>query len=337
MTNSPISSKVAKEEINIGIGSISRKSASLIFAFFVAGFGFSLWYLNAYFSGDQEHYANFYNSLYHMQIENWADLQRRNLGSSEPLYRYVIGVAAYFGIDRIIYLSIWNGLLISAISYALIKNKSSVIFSILLITNYYLVVIIGPAERLKFAYLFLIVAASIKSIRVRYILSIVSVFFHTQAIIQFISSGLNFIVKNRKKYLKSPLRSLIMASMMLATLTAAGFVFYSSMGEAITSKSAGYAEISGGAGEIIQWALLLVVGAYVFRDKLAYVAGMLPMGVFTFLYGSRVNVATFVFFAALAMSQRKTKNPIIILVMGYMSFKSFHFIQDVIRYGTGYP
>lgn len=327
----------AKKNLN-RISEENTKKAIIAAAItFAIGFVFSSWYLNAYFSGDQEHYNNFYQSLYHMPIDNWATLQRRNLGSSEPLYRYLIGVAAYFGIDRVTYLSTWNGLLVSAIAYALVRNKSSILFSFFLLTNYYLIVIIGPAERLKFAYLFLVIASSINSIRMKYIISIISIFFHTQAIIQFMSSGMHFVTKNRASYLKTPLRAILTTVAILATLGAAGFVFFSTMGEAISSKSAGYAEVSGGSGEIIQWALLLVAGVYVFRDRLAYVAGMLPMGFFTFLYGSRVNVATFVFFAALAMSQQRTRNPIIILVMAYMSIKSIPFIQDVMRYGTGYP
>lgn len=88
--------------------------------------------------------------------------------------------------------------------------------------------------------------------------------------------------------------------------------------------------------EIIQWFLILVVGTTVFNKRVQFFVGMLPMGVLTAFYGSRINVATLAFFCALALLQNKTAHPFVLAVMAYMSFKSIGFIANVLQTGQGF-
>ena len=310
---------------------------SVISAAFIAGYLFSLWLLDAYYLGDPEHYARFYYSMYGVNPEHWGSLQKSHLGSAEPFYRYIVGVPAYFGVDRIEYIAVWNGIFTSIIGYILLNYRSSIIFSVFVFTNYYFIILLGSAERLKFSYIFLALAVCLGKPWKKYLSSIISVFFHTQALIQFISSFAYYAAKNYKALLSSPMRILFVSLGVAISLALAGYLFLGSVGDVVAAKSAGYSERSGGVSEVIQWFLLLIVGVYVFRDKIAIICGMLPMGLFTFMYGNRVNVATFAFFAIMAMAHRKTNNPWILMVMAYMSFKSIQFIQDIIQFGTGYP
>lgn len=321
----------------IHAGEVKPKAGLWLAGFaFIIGYIFSRWYLYIYYLGDAEHYALFYNSLYGMDPKHWASLQRSYLGSAEPLYRYVIGAAAYFGIDRITYLSMWNGLLTGSIAYILSKNRSSLLFAALIFSNYYLLIILGPAERLKFSYIALALAACVSSIRLKYLLSILAVFFHTQSLAQFVASAGHYVTKNYRSIFTTPLRTMAISVAIAASLAAAGYIFMGAAGSTLAAKSAGYASRSGGLGEIVQWAMLLAGGLLVFRDKIAYAVGMLPIGILTYLYGNRINVAALVLFAFLALAQRKTNHPIVLAVMAYMSFKSISFISDVMRYGTGF-
>lgn len=305
-------------------------------AFFALGFGFSLWYLEAYYMGDQRVYRLFYDSTYQMPSNFWPMLQLQHLGSSEPLYGYIIGAAAYWGVDRTAYLSAWNGVLVAGIGYALIKYRCSLIFSILILSNYYLLVILGPAERLKFAYICLVLAFSVESMKAKVILSLGSPFFHTQAIIQFVSGAAYYVVSNLRSLLKTPLKSILLLVSSAAALAAVTYVFFGLVGQTIEAKSVIYFDQSSGLSEAIQWAMLLAGGLVAFRGRLAYFVGMMPMGVMTILFGNRVNVATFVLFVGIAMLQRKTNHPIILAVMAYMSFKSIGFMINVVQYGTGF-
>lgn len=304
--------------------------------FFVLGVCFSLWFLEAYYAGDSIFYRNFYEALFDMPTEHWADLQRRHLGSSEPLYRYALGVGAYLGWDRVTYLSAWNGILVAATGYVLIKYRCSAIFCCLVLTNFYLLVLLGSAERLKFAYVLLVLSFAFEDRRVKFLFAASSPFFHTQAVVQFVSAISYYLVSNLKDLAKTPLKTLGLALIGSVAIGGIAYLFLNAVGQSIESKSAYYAGESLGLTEGAQWFLILGFGLLVFRDRLAYFVAMIPMGVLTVLFGNRVNVATLVLFAGLAILQRKTQHPIVLTVMAYMSFKSIQFISDVVRYGDGF-
>lgn len=306
-------------------------------ATFVIGYLFSLWYLDMYYAGDAAHYTRFYRSLYQMPPFYWGALQREYISSAEPLYRYLVGIGAYFGIDRIHYIAVWNGLLVSLAAFTLQKYKSSPIFGLLFFTNYYLFVMLGPAERVKFAYIFIFLAISASSKNVKYFSLIFSVFCHTQALIQFFSSLTYYVVKEHKSIMSRPLLAWGLALGAVLSLGFFGYLFVTTTSEMLISKSEGYSSNSEGAFEIVEWSLLLAIGLFIYREKAAYFAGMLPMGIFTFSYGNRVNIASLAFFAAIALLEGRTKNPLVLGVMAYMSYKSVDFISNVLMYGTGYP
>lgn len=314
-----------------------RVASCVAGASFIIGYLFSLWYLDIYYLGDAAHYTRFYMSLYQMPPFYWEGLQREYISSAEPLYRYLIGIGAYFGIDRIHYIAVWNGLLVSLAALIFLKYKGSFIFGLLFFTNYYLFVILGPAERVKFAYIFIFLAISTSSKNVKYFSLLFSVFCHTQALIQFFSSLAYYVVKEYRVIFSRPLLAWGVALGAVLSLGFFGYLFVTATSEVLISKSEGYSSSSEGVFEIIEWFLLLSIGLYIYREKAAYFAGMLPMGMFTFLYGNRVNIASLAFFAAIALLEGKTKNPLVLGVMAYMSYKSVDFVSNVLVYGTGYP
>lgn len=304
--------------------------------FFLPGFGFSMWYLDAYYLGDTVAYERFYRSIFRVPLSYWEYFQSLHLGSSEPLYRLVVGPAAYYDLDRVLYISVWNGLLISLTAYSLYKYRSSFIFSVFLFTNYYLLVLLGPAERLKFAYICLLLAYSVNGTKLRFLFSAASIFFHTQALVQFASGAGYWVMSKLKIFLLTPLRTLVVGLLLVTVLGAIIYVFFEVVGQSISDKSVVYSEQSSGLAEAIQWTMLLIAGGLVFKGRVAYLVGMLPMGALTILFGNRVNVATLAFFVVMAMTQQKTRNPVVLAVMAYMSVKSVPFLLDVVQYGTAY-
>jgi hypothetical protein len=304
--------------------------------FFLIGFVFSAWYLDAYYLGDARAYQTFYDSLYRAPVSQWEMLQNLHLGSAEPAYRYLIGPAAFNNVDRILYISIWNGLFIALICNILFRYKASIIFAVFLLSNYYVLVLLGPAERLKFAYITLLFSFSFKRPKLQLAFLASSIFFHTQAIVQFVSAAAYWVGSNLDKLLRAPLRTLMASVLLTFALGTVLYFFYEAVGQSISDKSQVYGDASAGLSEAVQWVLLLIVGLAVFSGRFAYFVGMLPMGVLTILFGNRVNVATLTFFVVLALSQGKTRHPAVLLVMAYMTIKSVPFLLDVLKYGTGY-
>lgn len=304
--------------------------------FFILGFVFSLWYVDAYYGGDNLFYRRFYDILYGMPTARWADLQRAHVGSAEPFYRYIIGLAAFNGWDRPLYLSAWNGVFVGAIGYVLIKHRCSALFCLFVLTNFYLIVLLGSSERLKFAYVALVLAFAIDNPKIKFVVAASSPFFHTQAMIQFASGFGYYIAANLRDFAKTPLRTIGLATFAVVVVGGIIYLFVGAVGQSVESKSAYYSDQSSGILEAVQWGMLVVAGLIVFKERLAYFVGMAPMGLLTVLFGNRVNVATFALFAGLAILQRRTSNPIVLAVMAYMSFKSVPFLIDVALYGDGF-
>lgn len=303
---------------------------------FVVGYFVSEWLLTAHPGGDQEYYANFWRAMIGAEPWEWSLLQYQYLGSGEPLYSLIIAVGSYFKFERIQYLALWDASMLTGIFYILLKYRSSAIFAFFMFTNYYLIVLLGPAERLKFAYIMLVFAFCVDGLRSKTILSMMSIFSHTQALVQFLSGAIYYTVEERKNIFSSAWKtvSFFVGGSIVLGLTV--YILLNSAGDVISQKAQFYNEESQGILEIVQWALILVCGLIVFDKRLPFVLGLVPMGVLTALYGNRINVATLAFFCALALTQRKTGHPLVLAVMGYMSFKTIDFIHNVLTTGQGF-
>lgn len=303
---------------------------------FIAGFLFSMWLLDLYRGGDQEHYDRFWRAMVWTHPSLWSRLQFAYLSSAEPLYRLIIGAGTYLNVDRLTYLSLWNAFFLSLIGYALIKNRSSIPFAIFVFTNFYILVLLSSAERLKFGYIFLLLAFCVEHIRWKTLCSVLSGFAHTQAVIQFMSAAIYYVCVEYRTIFS---RKTTTIALLIGGPAAAGVVFYyllNSIGDIVVQKSEFYMGESQGIPEIVQWLFILIGGTIVFDKRWPFVLAMLPMGVLTSLFGGRVNVATLAFFCALALTGRKTAHPLVLLVMAYMSFKSIGFITNVLNTGQGF-
>ena len=308
----------------------------LCLAIFAVGYAFSTWLLEAYFAGDQRYYSDFWYAMRWAHPSQWRRLQLEYLSSSDPLYRVIIGAGTYLTFDRIYYLAFWNGIFLSAIGYILLKYRASILFSLLIFTNFYLFVLLGSAERLKFAYIFLILAFCGGGMKWKGALSLMSVFVHTQALVQFASSAIYYIIETRKEIFSNRWKSIIFLVSVPVVIGLTMYMLISSGGDVISQKAEFYGDESQGLAEIIQWVLILICGSVVFDKRLQFFVGMLPMGVLTALYGNRINVATLAFFCTLALAQRKTAHPLVLAVMGYMSYKTIGFILNVLNTGQGF-
>lgn len=303
---------------------------------FGLGYFFSHWLLLAYSGGDQIHYANFWQAMTWTHPSLWNKLQLQYVSSTEPLYRYTIGFGTYFGFDRLVYLSLWNALFLSLIAYALIKHKASILFSLFAFTNYYVFVLLAPAERLKFSFILLLLAFVLKDIKWRSLSAVLSVLAHNQAAVQVASASMYYVVRNWRKIVSSRVRIAVLFTLGPVLLVFAGYVVLNSSGDVISQKAEFYVYESQGIIETFQWLIILVTGIIAFNFRLHFIVGMLPMGVLTAIYGGRVNVATLAFFCAIALLERKTANPLVLFVMAYMSFKTIGFVSKVLVSGQGF-
>lgn len=326
----------AHHEIALSVSPDHRRRWLLPILAAVPAYLFSVWLLGIYTESDQEFYDRFYYAVMFSDQFYWKELQYINLGSAEPLYRYVIGFAASAELDRIAYLSVWNALLVSVVCYSLSRYRVSVLFWLFALTNNYLLVLIGPAERLKFAYIFIVLAFCVNDPRFKSAVASISIFFHTQAIAQLVASGVGYLIDNHRIIFKNRARVFAIVLFGLPAAAFVGYLFVMAVGNVAVDKADKYASEADGIVEMLQWAVILIGGLVVFDKRIKFFLSMLPLGALSLLYGGRINIAIFALFCAAAMVERKTSHPIILAIMAYMSFKSIGFIQNTLAYGQAF-
>ena len=126
-------------------------------------FVISLYISPYYIDGDQFYYRDFYKYCFYesLTLVQQFDCYQKTLSSTEPGYFLISKLANTF-FDKDLYIALANSILTFVVSLLVFKHYKVVwhrnLFLVLILTNYYLVVMFFAAERLKFSFIFLAVA-----------------------------------------------------------------------------------------------------------------------------------------------------------------------------------
>src|SRR5690606_33762024 len=172
--------------------------------------------------------------------DQWQDIQGRYLGSNDYLYSVIISFGTNSGFDRTSYISFWNALLTGTLSYILVKYRASFLFAALLLTNYYLLVLLSSAERVKFAYLFLALSFCFEKPRTKLTLSLLAAFCHTQALVQVASALIYGMSARREEIFKNKKMALFAVTAAPLLVAVSGYYILAFAGEVLVQKSEFY-------------------------------------------------------------------------------------------------
>ena len=111
-----------------------------------------------YVEGDQYYYRLFYSALADAKFNEVMPIALEKVASVEPLSIYMLWIGAKTGLDKDIYISLLNVILLLGLFLFCRKNNVGPIPLFLLLTNYYIIVLMTGAERLKIAYIILFLA-----------------------------------------------------------------------------------------------------------------------------------------------------------------------------------
>ena len=294
---------------------------------------FSWWWLPYYHDGDQRYYTSLYNMLKVYGIADALALQKQVIGASEPVYVSIMWVFAR-ALDKIAIISIFNGVL-SAVLYGwLSSRKASAPFILLIFTNFYLLVLLTSAERLKFGYLFA-VSGLLFPLLGRVVLIILSLFTHFSFILVVIPVVLGEKASEIVTLVRRGSKRAIWSLVTLGIAGAAIGGFYVSNLYAYQDKAAHY--LSYDLPEIAEVAILSLVAVTVSSSKVkSSVMMILPVVATYALGGDRMNMLSTTVFIYLVTVENKTSNPLVLAVLAYLSYKSVGYIQNVYLYGTGF-
>lgn len=300
-----------------------------------------------YLGGDQTHYRRLYGML--ADADNVFEvfrLTKLHVGSGEIVSPLILWFGSYFGIDKDIYIAFWNLVLLGVIYLACRHYRLNPVLILLILTNYYLIVLFAAAERLKLGYLFAFLIPFCSTARLRYAVILASCLSHFQMIIFYLGLFCYFNLEGYLKYAKSILASPVYLFLLVLLMVAAlvGLQF-TGLASAILGKGSIYASGSKFAlSALMQFALLTICFIWAMAGRIearaVYLIVFFGLSIVV-LGGDRVNMIYFTaaFFVLMSGGHIKPGSlyswPIVALLI-YFSVKSIGFVEDVFRYGQGY-
>ena len=194
--------------------------------------------------------------------------------------------------------------------------------------------LLTSAERLKFAYIFGIIAVLVPVIW-RAAAIIASLLSHYSILIVIISIAVPPKYRELLSYLQGKSGGSVKKFLLFIGAFSSFILFITLYREQITDKIWSYESYD--VTDMLQGLVLFVVAMIVTNDRANMaIALSFPLVATFILGGERVNMLTVSVFIYLILREGKTKHPIVLLLLAYLSYKSWDYMQNVLAYGTGY-
>lgn len=298
---------------------------------FLIYFVFSYYILDLYQYGDQVHYRRFYSDISEVSFFEAFALGYFYLASIEPLTIFMLWIGSSLEIPKDIYISFFNaGLAVSLIKLCE-KYKVKWYVILLLLSNFYLLVLFTGAERLKFAYLILIISLLSNK---KYINNLIylSPLAHLQSTLLIAPKMiLSFYQNNFRK--KSSLFRNVLSIIFFIIL----FYFFYFLKDAILRKFYSYYTSSWDISEIFQLSVLLLVYLIITKNYKHSFLIFVPLFFLAMIIGNdRVNMMGFTFITFLLMRANKLNHPLYIALLFYFVYKAYFLLFNIINYGEGW-
>lgn len=291
--------------------------------------------LSYYTEGDQVHYWRFYGALSTAKAIEVMLLAREHVSSAEPISAYVLWVGASLGIEKNTFITVLNVILSLGILLLMRRHKVPWYVQLLIFSNFYLIVLMTGAERLKIAYILLVYAALVPS-KLGIALALASPLAHLQSFI--LLGGLAAAKTSASiKSIFSSMRMRKRAVIAVVVLLPLAVLVLLVLQEGIMIKATGYMSRAGAFSELFQVFLLAGISFFVAKDRFRMGLMLITMMVAIFLLGGmRVNMIAFSLFLYLMILEGRLQHPLVLLLLSYFSLKSVFFVRNIFDYGNGF-
>ena len=288
-----------------------------------------------YVEGDQYYYRLFYSELADTRIADVIPLAAQKVGAVEPISIYILWAGAYLGIDKDIYISLLNVILLISLFLFCRKNHVGPLPLFLLLTNYYIIVLMTGAERLKIAYIIILWATLYTGNKARLFL-VSSGLAHFQNVIVLPSLLLANYSESMRRLLKAGKFKLrFVFAIILMTLFAS--VFFGIFNETIIKKVVSMMANEARDVGLTNLIFLSIVGIFATRNRWRMLLLLLPMyPAVSILGGQRVNMIAVTLILYILITERRLNHPFVLLLLFYFSLKSIPFILNILIYGSGF-
>ena len=312
-----------------------NKKTLLVALSLPAFYGASMLLLTHYVFGDQVHYWRFYEALSSANAADVMLLARGHVSSAEPISAYLLWMGASLGIEKNTFITVLNVILLLGLLLLMRRQKVPWYVQLLIFSNFYVIVLMTGAERLKIAYILLVYAALVPG-KLGLSLALASPLAHLQSFILLAglaASKASDTIKSIFGRMRLDKRALVS---LVVLVPIAGLVFVI-LQEGIMIKATGYMARAGAISELFQILLLAGVAFFVAKDRVGMGLMLITMMVAIFLLGGmRVNMIAFSLFLYLLVLEGRLQHPLVLTLLAYFSLKSVFFVRNIFIYGNGF-
>jgi hypothetical protein len=292
--------------------------------------------ISNYTGGDQFAYRALYDSLATTDFWDVIEISKIYISAEEPLSLYILWAGSYFGFDKDIFISSVNTGLLVCVFLLAKRYRVNAAMLLLVFSNYYLIVLLTGAERLKFSMLFVLISALVSKRSIKIVAATASVFSHLQTLILFGSLAMGEFYFQIRSSLMSG-RRYIKSLVGLSAIVIGFLIVVYAQREGLESKVGSYLSDKFLLSEVIQILIFCIAGLYFIKDKIRFALSIVPLALLTTLIGgARVNMIAVFVGVYLFWREGKSNHPFLYVLMMYFSLKTIPFVQRVMIYGDGF-
>lgn len=308
------------------------------FLYFVQPFLFVYSYILIvnYTQGDQTSYRALYESLKSANFFDVMDVSTSYVSASEWLTFYILWIPAVSAVPKDIFISCANLLLLNGLFLVLKKYQVNIWIIFLFLINFYVIVLMTGAERLKFSIIFLLISELVNNRKAKVFFAVCSVFAHLQTILFYIAIFFGKYVQVFLLTIKTARIEKKNLYFFLFLIIFAVFL-YLNYSSAIQAKLDFYSVNNFNILELFQIAVIGLCGLYILKNRYLYLFSLFPPAYLVILIGGiRVNMIAFMVFVYFILLEKKQNHIIFQLLMVYFFVKSIPFVQNIFEFGNGF-
>lgn len=292
----------------------------------------SLLIMPFYTGGDQSAYRKVYEALPNFSPIEGFLFYSRNLNSEEFVHFFLSWVASHF-IGKDLFIAFSNAILAYVAMSLFLRWKASVTIAFLiLLTNFYFLVLYFAAERLKFGFIFLFLSMIyIDQIKRFYGFAVLSLLSQVSVVIVYISALFNVFVWRILKLFRTGKVSksglLVIPFLFIPLLLVKNQIF---------SKFLAFYN-GGSLAELYKILVFLLLALWYSKKKSETIILFIPLVIATYLVGGfRINLFGYFVFLYYGLQFRRGWNLGVLATSLYFAYSSMNFLFNVIQHGDGF-
>jgi len=315
-----------------------RKTHAVSILFSIAVFLLSLVVSPYYIYGDQLHYKNFYNSMPEFGFFEGFKYYNSSLSSREWFYYSLIYTFAGW-LDKNVLMSFLNAALAFFVAVEFLRRGASKFLLCMIFFNFYFLILLFSAERLKLGVLFCLLAFSTQGCK-GFICWVMALLSHAQTLILLVISILSkmaadavFIFQGRLKY-----GFLISVALFVVFVV----IIVTALGDHIATKFDAYSGPDGifaGGWQALWKPTIFLVGSAFYAKQKRYeaVIANIPLLVAAFFVGDeRLVMFSYFIFMYYAVQVNNGLNVGVLMSSFYLLVKGVLFLSNILAYGDGF-